>query len=102
MRDPKSIAHAVKVTPAAVFAFDLVALRGRDLRALPLLARKEMLLKDVLKDSTRIRYTQHVGEGGVRLYELAAELGIAARRLALPPRPHSVLGEDQDPRGARD
>jgi hypothetical protein len=46
-------------------------IRGR----LPLRVRKEML-KDVLKDSTRVRYTQHVGEGGVRLYEMAAELGI--------------------------
>jgi hypothetical protein len=42
------------------------AARGGDLRALPLLTRKEML-KVVLKDSTRIRYTQHVGENGVRL-----------------------------------
>jgi ATP-dependent DNA ligase len=42
MRDPKSIAHAVKVTPTVVFAFDLGALRGKDLRAMPLLMRKEI------------------------------------------------------------
>jgi ATP-dependent DNA ligase len=67
-----SVIAPVKVTPAAVFAFDLVALGSRDLRALPLLTRKE-LLKDMLKDSTRICYTQHVGKNGVRLYQMAAE-----------------------------
>jgi bifunctional non-homologous end joining protein LigD len=43
MRDPKSCNAAVMQTPAAVFAFDLVALRGKDLRRYPLLVRKEML-----------------------------------------------------------
>ena len=75
MRDRKSIAAAARETPAVVFAFDIVALRGQDLRRHPLERRKAML-KDVLKDSTRIRAVQHVGEQGIRLFQVAAELGI--------------------------
>jgi bifunctional non-homologous end joining protein LigD len=104
-RNPKSVAHGAKVTPAAVFAFDLVALRGRDLRAMPLTVRKAML-KEVLKDATRVRYVQHIGENGVRLYQIAAELGIEgtrqARRLALPARAHFGLGQGEDAGWARD
>jgi bifunctional non-homologous end joining protein LigD len=45
------------------------------------------MLKDVLKDSTRIRFVQHIGENGVRLYQAAAELrveGIVAKRADSP------------------
>jgi bifunctional non-homologous end joining protein LigD len=59
----------------AIFAFDLISLRGDDLRRYPLIRRKAVL-KDVLKDSQRIRYVQHVGENGVRLFQAAAELGV--------------------------
>jgi bifunctional non-homologous end joining protein LigD len=38
MRNPKSIVAASRETPAAVFAFDLIALRGQDLRSYPLTA----------------------------------------------------------------
>jgi bifunctional non-homologous end joining protein LigD len=75
MRNPKNIVAASGETPAAVFAFDLIALRGQDLRRYPLTVRKAML-KDVLKDSTRIRYVQHIGENGVRLFEAASELRV--------------------------
>jgi len=36
IRDPGRIGRAAVSKPAAVFAFDLLQLRGRDLRALPL------------------------------------------------------------------
>jgi bifunctional non-homologous end joining protein LigD len=75
MRDPKSIAAAARETPAAIFAFDLIALRGHDLRRYPLTTRKAML-KDVLRHSERIRHVTHIGENGVRLYQAAVELGI--------------------------
>ena len=45
----------------AVFAFDLLALRGKDMRALPLLERKAVLYS-VLQDSHHLRYLQHVRE----------------------------------------
>src|SRR6478736_5816086 len=43
IRDPASIGKAAAAKPAAVFAFDLLAFRGKDLRALPLLKRKAKL-----------------------------------------------------------
>src|SRR3954467_13821621 len=43
MRDPSTTGRAAVTTPAAVFAFDLLAFRGKDLRNLPLLKRKAKL-----------------------------------------------------------
>jgi bifunctional non-homologous end joining protein LigD len=40
MRNPKNIVAASRGTPAVVFAFDIVALRGKDLRRYPLTERK--------------------------------------------------------------
>lgn len=36
IRDPRSLAIAASAKPAAVFAFDLLQLEGKDLRHLPL------------------------------------------------------------------
>src|SRR3954467_14920267 len=60
IRDPASIAKAAISRPAAVFAFDVLQLRGKDLRALPLLKRKAALQKELTR-TERIVYTQHVG-----------------------------------------
>lgn len=49
------VEYAAKRTPAAIFAFDLLELRGKDVRALPLLKRKA-LLKEALRGSERIRH----------------------------------------------
>ena len=61
--------------PAAIFAFDLLELRGKDVRTLPLLKRKQ-LLGEELRGSERIRYLEHVGESGHRLFQVAEELGL--------------------------
>ncbi|HEX4893316.1 MAG TPA: hypothetical protein VFV47_08505, partial [Hyphomicrobiaceae bacterium] len=55
IRDPQRLADAAVSTPAAVFAFDLLQLRGKDLRALPLLKRKAVLQKELGK-TARIVY----------------------------------------------
>src|SRR6185312_14656271 len=55
IRDPGSIGKAAARKPAAVFAFDLLELRGKDLRQLPLLKRKAALEKE-LKLTERIVY----------------------------------------------
>ena len=71
-----------RARPALFFAFDLLALRGKDLRRLPLLERKEALRR-LLKDSVHIRYAAHIGEQGKLLFEAAARLqmaGIVAKR----------------------
>jgi len=46
-----SIDHAAKTTPAAIAAFALLELEGRDVRSLLLLERK-MLLEDMLDRSS--------------------------------------------------
>lgn len=66
---------AARREPAALFAFDLLELEGRDLRARPLLERKAALER-VLPVSARIVYAQHVGENGERLYADVERLGL--------------------------
>jgi bifunctional non-homologous end joining protein LigD len=75
MRDPQRIGVAASSRPAAVFAFDLLQLRGKDLRALPLLKRKAALEKE-LKRSQRIVYCKHIGESGEKLFQAADQLGL--------------------------
>jgi bifunctional non-homologous end joining protein LigD len=98
-----SIDHAARTEPAALFAFDLLELRGKDLRRLPLLKRKAQLEK-VLRRSTRIRYMTHVGEDGERLHAAAAKLeleGIVAKRADSPYRQGRTAdwGEIRTPAG---
>ena len=51
----------------AVFAFDLLTLRGKDLRTKPLVERKAAL-QSLLEDCHHARYLQHVKEHGEALY----------------------------------
>ena len=77
MRLPGAIALASVSKPAAVFAFDLLQLEGKDLRALPLLKRKAALQKELKRARTqRIVYTLHVGENGEKLLQAADQLGL--------------------------
>ena len=75
LKRPTSVDDAAKRTPAAIFAFDLLELRAKDVRPLPLLKRKA-LLKEALRGSERVRYLDHVGESGHRLFQAAEELGL--------------------------
>ena len=75
IRDPKRVGRAAASKPAAVFAFDLLAIEGKDLRAMPLLKRKAALQK-ALKRTERIVYCQHVGESGEKLFLAADQLGL--------------------------
>jgi bifunctional non-homologous end joining protein LigD len=75
IKDPKRVGTAAASKPAAVFAFDLLQLRGKDLRALPLLKRKGALQKE-LRPTERIVYCQHVGESGEKLFQAAEQLGL--------------------------
>jgi bifunctional non-homologous end joining protein LigD len=75
IRDPERIGRVAVSKPAAVFAFDVLALRGKDLRAPPLLKRKAALQKE-LQRTERIVYCQHVGESGERLFHAADQLGL--------------------------
>jgi bifunctional non-homologous end joining protein LigD len=69
--------------PVVYFAFDLIYCDGYDLRAAPLLARKQ-LLQRLLHNSERVRYSDHQLEKGKELFELAKQNeleGIIAKRI---------------------
>jgi bifunctional non-homologous end joining protein LigD len=69
--------------PVVYFAFDLLYCDGYDLRAAPLLARKQ-LLQRLLHSSDRIRYSDHLLEKGEELFGLAKQNeleGIIAKRV---------------------
>lgn len=76
---------AARKEPAVLFAFDILMLRRKDLRKLPLLRRKEIIVQHALEAATasaRIKPVQYVGEQGERLYEAATALqleGIVAK-----------------------
>ena len=57
-RKPDTISKSAFAGPAAIFAFDLLWRDGEDYRHFPLLVRKA-LLRDTLKASSRVIYTQH-------------------------------------------
>jgi bifunctional non-homologous end joining protein LigD len=72
---------------ARYFAFDLLWLNGEDLRALPLLSRKERLIRICPSPSTHARYVDHTQGAGTELYRLACQLdleGIVAKRADSP------------------
>ena len=75
IRDPQRLARSAVSKPAAVFAFDVLQLRGKDVRALALLQRKALLQAE-LKTTERIVFCQHIGEGGEKLFQAADQLGL--------------------------
>ncbi len=104
----------------AYFAFDLLALDGRDLRREPL-ERRKALLHDLIGDATGIiRYTEHVVGDGAEVLRRACTLGaegIVSKRRDAPyhsgarhpdwqkikcvKRQEFVVGGFTDPSGAR-
>jgi len=76
---------------ARYFAFDLLWLNGEDLRALPLLTRKEKLKRIFPSRSTHGLYVDHTKGAGTELYRLACQLdleGILAKRADSPYENH--------------
>jgi bifunctional non-homologous end joining protein LigD len=69
------------------YAFDILWLNGRDLRALPLLTRKEILKRILPACSTHVSYVDHTNASGTKLYRLACQLdleGIVAKKADSP------------------
>jgi bifunctional non-homologous end joining protein LigD len=88
IRNATAIAVAARSRPAALFAFDLLEVAGKDIRAQPLLKRKALLQRE-LHGARRIAYCQHVGEVGEKLFAKADELqleGIIAKKADSPYR----------------
>lgn len=75
--------HAAAAAPATLFAFDLLACEGFDLRPLPLRARRSILRRVLPPDDGWIRYSEEIAEQGEELYAAVAELrleGIVGKR----------------------
>jgi bifunctional non-homologous end joining protein LigD len=88
LANPRDVARAAIEAPATLFAFDLLALGGRDLRPLPLADRKR-LLADVAPRLGAVRYAEHVEEDGEALYrevEARGLEGVVAKRADAPYR----------------
>jgi bifunctional non-homologous end joining protein LigD len=61
--------------PATLYAFDLLAFEGYDVRPLPLLERKR-LLHDVLPAPGPLRYSEHIPERGEALFAQVERMGL--------------------------
>jgi bifunctional non-homologous end joining protein LigD len=69
------IARAALDLPATYYAFDLLGFGDRDLRGLPLHARKEVLRR-VLPTVGSVRYSEHIEGEGLQMYEHMRGLGL--------------------------
>ena len=72
--------------PSILYAFDLLALEGYDLRALPLVERKAVL-RSMLPTVGPLRYSEHFETQGEALFEHAERLGlegVVGKRAASP------------------
>lgn len=74
--------------PAVYHAFDLLGVEGHDLRALPLLTRKE-ILREILPTVGPIRYVDHIPVQGEVMYQHVEKMrleGIVAKKEDAPYR----------------
>lgn len=88
LADTAAIAQAERRWPVVYYAFDLLAMDGRDLRPLPLLERKRRLAE--LPWAGPWRYSDHVAGDGVGLFTQARERGlegIVGKRADAPYQP---------------
>ncbi|HTS12863.1 MAG TPA: DNA ligase D [Candidatus Limnocylindrales bacterium] len=113
---PEQILRSV---PLFLYLFDVLYLDGYDLRGVPLIERKS-LLKEILHEDARVRYSDHVVRKGKELFDVATAKhleGIVAKKAAsiYPPGRTSdwlkikldrdidaVVGGWTDPRGTRE
>ncbi|MBL8949313.1 MAG: DNA ligase D [Myxococcaceae bacterium] len=72
---PLEVAALARELPAVYFAFDLLALDGRDLRRLPLVQRKELLAR-LITGTGRVRVLDHVEREGEALLEAVKQRGL--------------------------
>ena len=75
LTNPWSVARAAASVPVQVFGFDLLAVAGHDLRALPLAARKTILSR-LLPAQGVIRYADHIEEHGEVFFDEACKHGV--------------------------
>jgi bifunctional non-homologous end joining protein LigD len=86
LRDPRDIARARAEIPVTLFAFDLLAVAGFDLRGLALRERKALLSRVVPRRGV-VSFTDHVEADGLALFESALDRnleGVVAKRADSP------------------
>src|SRR3984885_10641616 len=77
-------------SPAVFYAFDLLGMDGQDLRARPLIERKQLLRELVPRQTSALLYASHIDGQGCEFYRLTCERdleGIVAKRK------HGAYGE---------
>lgn len=57
------------------YVFDILYLKGRDLRSLPLIERKS-ILKNILKNDSAIRYLDHIEDFGKKFFQACKKQGL--------------------------
>lgn len=72
---PVDIARASVSAPVEYYAFDLLALAGKDLRALPCLERRAILEK-ITPPVGAVHFSEHVEERGMEFFEQVRRLGL--------------------------
>jgi bifunctional non-homologous end joining protein LigD len=80
------VARAALELPASIYAFDLLAFEGVDLRALPLVERKAAL-RSLLPVAGALRYSEHFEGQGEAMFDEAERMGlegIIGKRAASP------------------
>jgi bifunctional non-homologous end joining protein LigD len=88
LSSPSSIRRAAVELPAAFFVFDLIAFEDFDVRALPLIRRKQ-LLADLVPKLGAVRYLSHIereGEAFMKQVETMRLEGIIAKKADAPYR----------------
>jgi bifunctional non-homologous end joining protein LigD len=75
LSSPMEIRRAVVEFPATFYAFDLLAFEDFDVRAVPLVRRKE-LLKDVVPALGILRYLDHIEAEGEAFLEQVTAMGL--------------------------
>ena len=75
LQNHADIQRAAVELPARMYVFDLLAVGDLDLRALPLLARKQVL-REVLPPAGPLHYCDHIAEAGEVMYEHVTQMGL--------------------------
>ena len=82
-----------------LFAFDLLAVDGEDLRREPLQVRKATLASVLAKAGIGLRFNEHIEVDGPTVFAHACRMGlegIVSKRRAVSLGPGEVLGEGQE------
>jgi bifunctional non-homologous end joining protein LigD len=86
LRDPRDVARARAEIPVTLFAFDLLAVAGFDVRGLALRERKALLARVVPRRGV-VSFADHVEADGLALFESARDRnleGVVAKRADSP------------------